>query len=194
MTKPFLTISTTQYPNPFDAHPDYEDLKTFTLHKHYRWGNDCERIEDLEADFYDENGDLIEAEFRKMIKCVRDGDPYFYKDHWYYPVFVLDHSGLSYSRKSFHDPWDSGLGFIVKADEDFKNKWQNLVDALNQFENGHMFLVQEIDLETGECLNCFEIADLDITDLETMKKELGCCLKNEYTNYEYERARHNVRW
>ena len=41
------------------------------------------------------------------------------------PVYMLDHSGITFSMEDFHDPWDSGLiGYIAAFDDDIRRYFE----------------------------------------------------------------------
>lgn len=73
------------------------------------------------------------------------------------PLYMLDHSGISLSTKSFNDPWDSGMiGFIYANKDKIKQEFnvkrigkrtltkvQNIfnseIDTYDQYVNGNVY-------------------------------------------------------
>lgn len=48
------------------------------------------------------------------------------------PLYLLDHSGIAMSTRSFNDPWDSGrVGFIYMTKEDAKKNWNKKIITKN---------------------------------------------------------------
>lgn len=82
---------------PFNPRKEYDNLGTLAAW-HGRYG-----LSDIETDKLDMKYYLKELKANKDI---------------FYPVYMLDHSGLSLSVTPFNCPWDSGLlGFISVSKE-----------------------------------------------------------------------------
>ena len=101
----------------------------------------------------------------------------------YRPIYVYDHSAVSFSLGSFCDPWDSGqIGYIVALREDVENEWgkekadtdevkklvvQNMegeVEALDQYSRGEVYwyeIVDENDDQVDSCGGYFGDAGLE---------------------------------
>lgn len=81
------------------------------------------------------------------------------KKHDIFPVFAYDHSGVVVSLSPFSCKWDSGrIGSIIvlkeddSADVDTLKQAQGLVDTLNQYLSGDVWLyrVESVDLVDGD--------------------------------------------
>ena len=192
MTKPFLIIFREPKPNPLEI-GEYDDFVFYSCHKRYTFGPDSYKIDALSEEM-DEN------DFRNMINTVKSGSVYHSEEQkaYFYPMFMLDHSGLSFSFTSFNDPWDSGLGAVVKISDEnveklgntFKTftKYKELINKMNSFESEYDYGFLEKDLDTGELLNSvsgFDIPDLNVESVAATFKDH---LEHEYTNYEYQYA------
>lgn len=71
----------------------------------------------------------------------------FELDDVYRPVYMIDHSGLSFSTTPFHCPWDSGqIGFIYARASDIQKRYGS-VDKRTKL------LVASILLEEVELMN-----------------------------------------
>jgi hypothetical protein len=74
------------------------------------------------------------------------------------PVYMLDHSGLSFSLTDFNDPWDSGqIGFIVSNE---RTREEFLVNARSELS------IYDIWVK-GECYG-FAINNLETEDTESV--------------------------
>lgn len=190
--KPFLKIYTEPKPNPLET-GEYGEFIFYSCHKRYTFGPDSHKVDALMED-------MEEAEFKEMIKTVRSGSVYHSETEkaYYYPMFMLDHSGLSFSFAPFNDPWDSGLGAIVKVSNEavekhgnsYKTfvKYKELINDMNNFETEVNYGFIEIDLCTGNMLNGVSGFDIDTLDVESVREAFKGHLKHEYTNYEYQYA------
>lgn len=70
------------------------------------------------------------------------------------PVYLMDHSGLSFSTKSFNDPWDSGcVGAIFVTKEKAMKEYGNLSDETKEIIRG--VLIAEVETynqwQSGDC-------------------------------------------
>ena len=87
------------------------------------------------------------------------------------PLFLYDHSGITMSTGSFHDPWDSGqVGWIYATKKDVRESFmvnrvtksileratkllQSEVDTYDQYLRGDIYGYEVIDKITGEDLD-----------------------------------------
>ena len=79
---------------------------------------------------------MDENDFRNMINTVRSGSVYHSEEQkaYFYPMFMLDHSGLAFSFTSFNDPWDSGLGAVVKVSDENVEKLGNTFKTFTKYK------------------------------------------------------------
>lgn len=113
------------------------------------------------------------------------------------PVYVLIHSGMSFSTVPFNDKWDSGIGAIayikkseykdifnmfVKNIEMARLRLINEVNDMNSYLNGEVFSVEEIDEETYGTLSLYN----DIYGIEhllhILRNEFGVDLSDDALN------------
>lgn len=83
------------------------------------------------------------------------------------PLFLMDHSGLSISSRSFNDSWDSGqVGFIFIDKDSVKENWENGiskedlkeyllrdVEVYDQYLRGDIWYYEVENTKTGEILD-----------------------------------------
>lgn len=69
---------------------EYPEVKVYSNHRHYRFDDSIENLPSTEE---------------------RSSN---YK---YYPIYMLEHSGVALSRTPFNDPWDSGLLGVAEVDD-----------------------------------------------------------------------------
>ena len=147
---------------------DWDNVTTMICkHKHYNLG-DYEISQDFNfAEFsnWDEvENAIIEKYHPEIIK----------------PLYLLDHSGLTISTRSFYDKWDSGMiGFVFISKDTYQKEYENLGYKKTQKE-----LEKILDLEvkiynqylTGEiysfCLfdapkQCKECNNIEVEILES---------------------------
>lgn len=190
--KPFLIIFREPKPNPLET-GEYDEFVFYSCHKRYTFGPDSYKIDKLSEE-------MLEDDFKNMIKTVKDGSVYHsdLEKAYFYPMFMLDHSGLSFSFTPFGDPWDSGLGAVVKiSDEDveklgntFKTfiKYKQLIRDMNDSETEYDYGFLEKDLETGELLNSVSGFDISELNVESVAATFKGHLEHEYTDNEYQYA------
>lgn len=87
---------------------------------------DSKKTEVLE-DLYNDDK-LSESDYFKKLKELAD------KNNLILPVFLFDHSGVSYSTKDFNDSWDSGqVGYIYTSYETIKSEYGDISeDSINK--------------------------------------------------------------
>lgn len=110
-------------PNPRE-HSDYDSLIAVASNRWYDGDESYSSVAELKA--------VVE-------KAEKDGCVVL-------PLYVLDHSGLSFSITSFNDPWDScQIGYMIYpsgwTEEDARRCAQNELHELSQFANGQVFSV-----------------------------------------------------
>ena len=116
-------------------------VKMVMMHKRYALPNDLGL----------ESGDYVRWE--EVMNAIKEQA----KGAVIFPLYMYDHSGLSFSLGDFRDKWDSGqVGFIWM--EAPTNKEEALkacmaeVSILNEIENGEVFACELIEIT--KCVVC----------------------------------------
>lgn len=194
--KPFLKLFKQPRANPLET-GEYDDFIFYSCHKSYLFGPQRNKIDEL-AEEMDEN------DFRDMIKSIKSGTVYHSTEQkaYFYPMFMLDHSGLSFSFTSFNDPWDSGLGAVVKVSDEsveeigntykvFK-KYKELIEAMNSFETDSEYGFIEVDFDTGDFIESIGGYDLKDLSIDEVKSAMGADFHNKYSDYEIQHAINHI--
>lgn len=130
---------------------DWDNLgKMVMFHNRYNLPNECDETYSVESaqEFLAEN----------------------HKDIFWFPIYMLDHSGVSVSTRSFNDPWDSGcVGFIFVEKSDVRKEWKvqrisqkikdivskNLIGEVETYDDyltGNVYGYQILDSD-GNCVD-----------------------------------------
>lgn len=191
--KPFLRIWSEPRENPLDT-GEYDEFVFYSCHNVYSFGPEKLQLNNLVNEIDDEE------HLRELIKTVREG-AVFWSDKtnaFYYPLFMLDHSGLTFSFHPFGDPWDSGMAAIAKITkenvdklgntfESFK-KFKQLINDMNDFETKSQYGFTEIDLDTGDTINGCSGYDLDELTVAEVKNKMEKDFENTYSGFEIKYA------
>jgi len=119
------------------------------------------------------------------------------EDHVILPIYLLDHSGLSMSTTSFHDPWDSGqVGWIYANKETVVNEYgewsEENIEKVKEFMKGEVatyddylrgenYIYDIIDDSTGEVID----GGVWTGDLEDLKEDARDMIPEPLSNEEY---------
>ena len=154
---------------PIDPRKNFDNLGTMVCsHRRYNFPN--------EADFdFDAYGNW--AEIKEAIEEINKapGDTHFGGVIW--PIYMIDHSGLAISTKSFSDPWDSGqIGFIFVTPEQIRKEYGDFtpekvalatavlaeeVEEWGRYLNGEIYGYIVEDPDGDEVDSCWGFDDLD---------------------------------
>jgi len=119
------------------------------------------------------------------------------EDHVILPTFLLDHSGLSMSTSSFHDPWDSGqVGWIYanketvikeygewseETIEKVKQFMESEVKEYDDYLRGENYMYDIIDNATEEVID----GGVWTGDIEALKVEARAMMPEPMSHEEY---------
>jgi len=86
-----------------------------------------------------------------------------HKNIFWFPVYMIDHSGVALSTQSFNDPWDSGyVGFIYVEKSDVRKEWgvQRISKKIREIVSNN--LIGEVETYSnylnGDCYG-YEVLD-----------------------------------
>ena len=123
---------------------EYSDVLFAMFHKRYNLGNP-HTIDPDDFDGWSEMQEHLESTF-----------------YYVTPIYMYDHSGITFKTTSFGDRWDSGqIGFACANYKDFGlTEWQDLdsivcslLEEYHNYIDGEVYAVFLYDSETGESID-----------------------------------------
>jgi len=154
---------------PIDPRKDFDNLGTMVCsHRRYNFPNEA----DFDFDAYSGW-----AEIRAAIEEINKAPGDIHFAGVILPIYMLDHSGLAISTKSFSDPWDSGqIGFIFVTPEQIRKEYGDFnpekvalatkvlegeVEEWGHYLNGEIYGYIVEDPDGDEVDSCWGFDDLD---------------------------------